>query len=70
MPEDREGVGIVGIPSRQDLDPLALPKREAKVLDAAVRAHENGLLREARPERRRSVEPGRALFEFEFRAVG
>ena len=46
------------------------PRAAAKVLDVAVRAHEDGLLGQLRPDRARRVEAGRAVGKFEFRVVG
>ena len=70
MPEDRERVAIGRVAGGQDLDSLALPKRKPEVLDAPVRAHEHGLLGEARADRGGGVQAGRTLGEFEFRVVG
>ena len=58
--EDVERVGIVLVAGREDLDRLAVLERQPQVLDAAVRADEDGLLGQLRPDRARGVEARRA----------
>jgi hypothetical protein len=68
--QDGEGVGIVLVARRQDLNRLAVLERQAQVLDVSVRAHEHRLLGELRPDRACGVEPRRAVGKFEFGLVG
>jgi hypothetical protein len=70
MAQDVKGVGVVLVPRCQDLDLLAVLERQAQVLNTAIRAHQNGLLCELRPDRRSSVEPRRAVGKFKLRGVG
>ena len=65
-----ERVRVVGVARGQELDRLAVLRAAAAVLDAAVRAHEHGLLGELRADRARGVEAGRAVRELELLAVG
>src|SRR5215211_599495 len=49
--EHVEGVGIVPVARRQDLDLLPLRQRQAQVLDPPVRAHQHGFLSQLRADR-------------------
>ena len=68
--QDVERVRVVRVARRQDLDRLPVLERQAQVLDLSVRAHEDGLLGQLRPDRGSRVEPRRAVGKFEFRRVG
>jgi hypothetical protein len=68
--EHVERVRIRGVARGDDLDSLPVGEREAQVLDGPVRAQQDRLLGELRPDRPRRVQPGRAVREFEFRCVG
>ena len=70
MAQDVEGVGILPVARRQDLDLLAVGERQPEVPDAPVRAHEHRLLGELGPDRARSVEPARPVGKLELRVVG
>ncbi len=63
--QDVEGVGVVLVPSGQDLDPLAVGDGQPKVADRAVRAQQNCLFRELRADRACCVEARRAVGKFE-----
>src|SRR5678815_5603679 len=65
-----ERVRVVRIPRGQDLNLLALLERRPQVLDAPVRAHQDGLLSELRPDCARGVEARRAVRKFKFGVVG
>src|SRR5207249_3604015 len=67
--QDVQGVGVVLVPSGQDLDALPVLEGEAEVLGAPVRAQQDGLFGELRTDRARGVEPRCALGQFQFRAV-
>jgi hypothetical protein len=69
MAEHVERVGVFSVARRQDLDPLAVGERQAQVAHGAVRAHEDRLLGQLRPDRARGVEPARAVGELELRLV-
>ena len=69
MAQNRERVGVGRIARRQDLDALAVGKREPQVACLAVDAEEHGLLRQLRADRARGVEAGRAIGKFELRVV-
>src|SRR5215211_2916232 len=43
--QNMERVGVVAVPSREDLDALAVAQRQPEVAHVAVRADEHGLLR-------------------------
>ena len=68
--QDVERVGILRVAGRQDLDLLAVLEWRAQVLDEPVRAHEDGLLGQLRPDRARRVETGGAVGKFELRRIG
>ena len=63
--QDVEGVGVVLVPRRQDLDPLAVGDGQPQVTDRAVRAQQNRLFGELRADRARCVEARRAVRKFE-----
>jgi hypothetical protein len=62
MAEDVERVGIFRVARRQDLDRLTVLERQPQILDAAVRAHEHGLLGQLGADRGSSVEACRAFW--------
>ena len=68
--EHVERVRIVLVTRGEDLDPLAVLKRQPQVLDASVGAYEHRFLGESLTNRARGVEPGRAVGQFERRVVG
>src|SRR5215218_4340255 len=68
--QNMERVGVVAVPSREDLDALAVAQRQPEVAHVAVRADEHGLLRKLGPDRTRSVEPGRAVGQLELGVIG
>ena len=68
--QDREGIRIVLVTRREDLDRLAVFEGQPQILHAPIRTDEDGLVRELRPDRTRSVESSGAGRKFEFGAVG
>ncbi len=70
MAQHVEGIRIVRVPRRQDLDRLPVGERQAQVLDVAVLADQHGLLGQLRPDRAGGVQAGGAVRKFEFRGVG
>ena len=68
--QHRQRVRIARVARGQDLDLLPVVERKAEVADVAVRAHEDGLLGQFRPDRGGRVEAGRAVRKFQFRAIG
>ncbi len=69
VPEHGERVRVVGVAGGQDLNLLPVREREAQVLDAAVRADEDGLLGELRADRAGGVEARGAVGKLELGAV-
>jgi hypothetical protein len=67
--QDGERVGVVLVAGGEDLDPLAVLERQPEVLDAAVRADEHRLLREALADRAGGVEPRGALGQLQLGVV-
>src|SRR5437899_3844551 len=70
MAQDVERVGIVLVPSGQDLDLLAVLERQTQILDVPVRAHEYRLLGELRTDCGGRIATGRAVGKFKFGVVG
>ena len=68
--QHREGVRVVPVARRQDLDRGAVGKRQPEILHPAVEPHEHRLLGELRPDRARRVEAGGAVGELQLRPVG
>ena len=66
----RERVRILGVAGGQDLQPLAVGERQTQVARLAVGSHEHRLLGQLRPDRARSVEPGRAVGQLELESSG
>ena len=65
VPQHVERVRIARVAGGEQLDPLAVAKRQPQVLHGTVGANEHRLLGELRPDRARSVEPRRAVGQFE-----
>ncbi len=68
--QHREGVRVVPVARRQDLDRGPVGQRQPEVLHPPVEPHEHRLLGELRPDRARRVEAGGAVGELQLRPVG
>src|SRR4051794_9661399 len=68
--QDVERIGILRVARRQELDRLAVAQRQPQIVNSTVRAHEDRLLGELRPDRARGVETRRAVGKFKLGVVG
>ena len=70
VPEDVERVRVGRVAGREDLDGRAVRERQPQVLGRTVRADEDGLLGELRPDRAGGIEPAGAVRQLERGSVG
>ncbi len=68
--EDEERVRVSCVARREELDALAVGKRQSKIPRRPVHPGENGLLGELRPDRARRIEAAGAVGKLELGGVG